>query len=67
MTVGESEETLDEIWEIVMQTDGVYEHVWSIGDVVMWDNRCAQHRREEFDARERRIMHRSQVQGDVPV
>jgi taurine dioxygenase len=67
MTVGESEETLDEIWESVMQTDGVYEHVWSIGDVVMWDNRCAQHRREEFDARERRIMHRSQVQGDVPV
>jgi taurine dioxygenase len=67
MTLGESEELLDEIWQIVAETEGVYEHVWSIGDVVMWDNRCAMHRRAEFDANERRIMHRSQIQGSVPV
>ncbi|MBT3905969.1 MAG: TauD/TfdA family dioxygenase [Rhodospirillales bacterium] len=67
MSLEESEELLDEIWQIVEATDGVYEHVWSLGDVVMWDNRCAMHRRAEFNANERRIMHRSQVQGSVPV
>ena len=67
MTLGESEELLDEIWQVVAETEGVYEHVWSIGDVVMWDNRCAMHRRAEFDNNERRIMHRSQIQGSVPV
>jgi taurine dioxygenase len=67
MTLGKSEEFLDEIWRIVVEADGVYEHVWSLGDVVMWDNRCAQHRREEFAPNQRRIMHRSQVQGDLPI
>ena len=66
MTLGESEELLDEIWRVVVEADGVYEHVWSLGDVVMWNNRCTQHRREEFAPNQRRIMHRSQVQGDVP-
>lgn len=62
----ESEAALDEIWEIATRPEFIYEHVWSTGDVVMWDNRCAMHRREAFDGSERRIMHRSQLQGDVP-
>ena len=66
LPIGESEALLDELWDAVLEMDIVYEHVWSIGDVIMWDNRCAMHRRAEFDETARRIMHRSQVQGDVP-
>ncbi len=39
----------------------VYEHVWRVGDLVMWDNRCTIHRRDAFDSGERRIMWRTQV------
>ena len=63
----ENEEILDAIWAFAERPEFVYEHVWTQGDVVMWDNRCAMHRREEFDDSERRIMHRSQLCGDIPV
>jgi taurine dioxygenase len=32
----------------------------------MWDNRCAMHRRDAFDAESRRLMHRTQIKGDKP-
>jgi taurine dioxygenase len=66
LSVADSEALLDELWEAVLDMDIVYEHVWTVGDVLMWDNRCAMHRREAFDPAARRIMHRSQVQGDIP-
>ena len=62
----ENEEILDAIWAIAERPEFVYEHVWTQGDVLMWDNRCAMHRREEFDGSQRRIMHRSQLRGDIP-
>ena len=67
LSLEESEETLDAIWAIAEQPEFVYEHVWTEGDVLMWDNRCAMHRREEFEGSQRRIMHRSQLRGDIPV
>lgn len=66
LPIAENEAVLDEIWEIATRPALLYEHVWTQGDVVMWDNRCAMHRREAFDDTARRIMHRSQLQGDVP-
>lgn len=66
MSIEENETVLDEIWAIAARPEFVYEHVWTKGDVLMWDNRCAMHRREEFDGNERRIMHRSQLRGDIP-
>ena len=38
-----------------------YSHVWSLGDVVIWDNRSVLHRRDGFDDSERRMMRRCQV------
>ena len=67
LPLAESEALLDAIWEIAVRPKFTYEHVWTQGDVLMWDNRCAMHRREEFDGNERRIMHRSQLRGDIPV
>lgn len=66
LPVAESEAMLDEIWALSVRPEFIYEHIWTKGDVLMWDNRCAMHRREAFDGNERRIMHRSQLQGDVP-
>ncbi|MEC8699008.1 MAG: TauD/TfdA family dioxygenase [Pseudomonadota bacterium] len=44
----------------------MYEHVWSLGDVLIWDNRCVMHRREAFNPKMRRRMHRAQTAGDQP-
>jgi taurine dioxygenase len=41
-----------------------WEHVWRVGDLVLWDNRCTMHRRDAFDPTTRRIMHRTQVKGE---
>ena len=40
-----------------------WEHVWRVGDLVLWDNRCTMHRRDAFDPYARRIMHRTQIKG----
>ncbi|MGH6618082.1 MAG: TauD/TfdA dioxygenase family protein [Alphaproteobacteria bacterium] len=66
LDVAESEELLDEIWAHTAQPEFVWEHSWKIGDLVMWDNRCAMHRREAFDDAVRRILHRTQLKGDRP-
>lgn len=62
----ESETLLDEIWSHATQNGFSWHHQWRVGDVLMWDNRCAMHRRDEFDPNSRRIMHRTQIKGDRP-
>jgi taurine dioxygenase len=64
LTLAESESLLDELWDFVDRPELVWEHVWRVGDLVMWDNRCTMHRRDAFDPNSRRIMHRTQVKGD---
>ncbi len=66
LPLDESEELLDAIWEHATRPEFGYEHIWDVGDLVMWDNRCAMHRREAFDENARRVMHRSQLKGDRP-
>ena len=61
----ESEAVLNELWAHVLQPRVTYEHVWRVGDLVMWDNRSTMHRRAEFDGAERRIMHRTQIKGSL--
>jgi len=65
MPVAESESLLDEIWAFCTRPEFVYEHTWNVGDLLVWDNRCTIHRRDEFDAAERRIMWRTQVKQGV--
>ena len=47
-TVEDSEELLDCLWAHATQDRFLYEHVWSLGDVLIWDNRCVMHRQEAF-------------------
>ena len=66
-TVADSERLLDRLWSHCDQEAFVYRHRWRPGDLVMWDNRCAMHRRDPFDPAARRIMHRTQIKGVAPV
>ena len=47
--------------------DNIYTHLWRPHDVLMWDNRCTMHRVSPYDRRRRRHMHRTTIEGDVPV
>ncbi len=45
----------------------VYEHIWRVHDLLMWDNRCALHARTDFSDDERRLMRRVTVLGERPM
>jgi taurine dioxygenase len=63
LELAESEALLDELWAFVDRPEFKWEHVWKVGDLVMWDNRCTMHRRDPFDDTARRVMHRTQIKG----
>ena len=67
LSVPESEALLDAVWQHTVQPIFTWEHVWRVGDVVVWDNRCVMHRREASDDGLRRRLHRTQLQGDRPI
>jgi alpha-ketoglutarate-dependent taurine dioxygenase len=43
-----------------------YSHVWSVGDLVMWDNTGTLHRAEAYDLQSGRLLHRTKLQGEEP-
>ena len=67
MPLDESEDLLNRLWAHATQQAFEWYQVWQVGDLIMWDNRSAMHRRDEFDANTRRLMHRTQVKGGKPV
>ena len=62
----ESEALLNELWAHCTQQRFCYEHTWSVGDVVVWDNRATLHRRDAFDSMSRRVLYAAQVEGHKP-
>jgi taurine dioxygenase len=66
LALEESERLLDRLWAHATREDLAWFQKWSVGDLVMWDNRCAMHKRTAFDATERRYMIRAQVKGSRP-
>ena len=61
-----SEDLLNRLWTHASQQRFAWYQQWKVGDLVMWDNRCAMHRRDAFDPNSRRLMHRTQIKGDKP-
>ena len=47
--------------------DRVYRHQWSVGDMVIWDNRGVLHRACRYDPTSPRDMHRTTLHGDEPI
>lgn len=66
LPVPESEALLDELWAHACTQAQAFELVWQLGDLVIWDNRCVMHRRDPFDGKRRRLLHRTQVVGEIP-
>lgn len=67
MDEGEGQALLDELNAHTTQDRHIYAHGWSAGDVVFWDNRVTMHKATDYDRQYARRMHRTTVQGDVPV
>jgi taurine dioxygenase len=61
----DSERLLNAIYDHAEKREFVYEHVWRVGDLLLWDNRCSSHARTDFPSTERRLMFRTTVQGAV--
>ena len=66
LALEESEQLLAALWAHATRSGLTWYQQWRVGDLVLWDNRCAMHRRDEFDPNSRRLMHRSQIKGDRP-
>ena len=47
----ESEALLARCWDVLYAPDNVYEHVWSLGDLVVWDNLAVHHARDAVQGR----------------
>jgi taurine dioxygenase len=63
LALAESESLLDELWSYATRDDITWHNQWQPGDVVLWDNRCAMHRRDSFDPNSRRILYRTQIKS----
>ncbi|MFM9980737.1 MAG: TauD/TfdA dioxygenase family protein [Burkholderiales bacterium] len=61
LSLSESESLLEQLWLHATKEEFAIAHKWKRGDVVMWDNRCVMHRRDAFDPKVRRILHRTQL------
>ena len=66
LPLAESEDLLNRLWAHASKPEFAWYQRWKVGDLVMWDNRCAMHRRDAFDPGSRRLMHRTQIKGDQP-
>ena len=66
MARAESDALLLKLFEHAEQTRFQYCHVWKPGDLVMWDNRCTLHARNDFPADQRRMLRRVTLLGDKP-
>jgi taurine dioxygenase len=58
---------IEELNALAVHPDLTYEHRWSPGELILWDNRCVMHRATEYDpATQRRVIRRCTVLGEVP-
>ena len=64
LNVAESDALLDALWAHATQPRFAMCHEWKVGDLLMWNNLSVLHRRDPFDPKTRRVMHRSQIKGN---
>jgi alpha-ketoglutarate-dependent taurine dioxygenase len=59
-----SERLLQQLVEFACRPPRIYHHVWTPGDVVVWDNRCLLHQATPWDMTQPRVMWHSRIAGD---
>jgi taurine dioxygenase len=62
----ESDAILAQLFDHQEQQKYVYEHVWQVGDLVLWDNRSSLHARRDFAPNQRRMLRRVTLLGEKP-
>lgn len=64
----ESDELLDTLYEWITKPDYQYHHEWTVGDILVWDNRCLVHSvNVDFPVGEERRHQRILLKGTRPV
>jgi taurine dioxygenase len=67
MDYAEGRALIDELNSLAIHPDLTYEHRWTPGQLIVWDNRCVMHRATPYDpATQRRVIRRCTVLGEVP-
>jgi len=66
LPLAESEDLLNQLWAHASKPEFAWYQQWKVGDLILWDNRSAMHRRHAFDPTSRPLMHRTQIKGDPP-
>jgi taurine dioxygenase len=57
---------IETLREHLNQPKYYYRHQWSVGDIVLWDNRATLHYRPAFDPAQRRVLKRISLAGGRP-
>jgi alpha-ketoglutarate-dependent taurine dioxygenase len=67
MDLDEGRALLDDLLARATGPERIYRHQWSVGDMVIWDNRGVLHRACPYDASSPRDMHRTTLHGEEPI
>jgi taurine dioxygenase len=68
MPYDEGRALIEELNALAIHPDLTYEHRWTPGELIVWDNRCLMHRATPYDpTTQRRVVRRCTVLGEVPV
>ncbi|MTJ28816.1 TauD/TfdA family dioxygenase [Aphanizomenon sp. UHCC 0183] len=62
----EGKELIEQLRNHLHQSKFYYQHKWSVGDIVYWDNQSTLHYRQAFDPNQRRVMKRISLAGSRP-
>jgi len=67
MPYGAGRTLIEELNRLAIHPDLTYEHRWTPGELIIWDNRCTMHRATPYDpATQGRVVRRCTVLGEVP-
>jgi taurine dioxygenase len=63
----ESDAILNYLFDLIESPHNIYEHVWQVHDLVLWDNRCTAHARQHYAPEKRRLLRRMTILDENPV
>ena len=66
MPYDEGRKLIEELNALAIHPDLTYEHLWKVGELLVWDNRCVMHRATDYPATQGRVIRRCTVLGEVP-
>ena len=64
LDAAESEALLDQLADDACRAPRIYYHDWTVGDALLWDNRCLMHRATHHDPDQARRMWHTRIAGD---